>query len=87
MSEPIKAEFEVDFKEGKKIIKTKLKQPYEIEECEENKYIILNLLNGDNYRGFYKGIDDDTIMIGALNDGQTIGIKIKWLENYFEQIN
>tara|TARA_R110002126_G_scaffold289552_2_gene444710 strand:- start:6313 stop:6576 length:264 start_codon:yes stop_codon:yes gene_type:complete len=85
MSEKIILEIEVDFKEGTKTIQSELKQPFDIEECEEGKYVVLSLLNGENYSGFYRGMDDQTIMLESLNRGQTIGLEFNWLDNYLEQ--
>ena len=39
------ATVEIDFKEGKKSIEMELKQGFEIEDCEENKVVVLNLKN------------------------------------------
>ena len=65
----VKAEVEFDFKDGKRTISMELKEPREIEDCEEGKAVILNLRNGETYTGIFKGMDgDEDIMLRSLNN-------------------
>jgi len=87
-NQTVVAEVKIDFKEGKKTIEMELKEPCDIENCEEGKVVMLNLRNGETYTGTFKGMDgDDDIMIRSLTSGRTIGLKVKWVSNYLEQIN
>lgn len=82
----VTAEVEIDFKDGKRTIEMVMKEPYEIEYCEEGKAVMLNLRNGETYTGIFKGMDgDEDIMLGSLSGGNTIGLKVGWLNDYFEQ--
>jgi hypothetical protein len=66
----VTAEVEIDFKEGKRTIEMELKEPHEIEDCEEGKAVMLNLRNGETYTGIFKGMDgDEDIMLGSLSGG------------------
>lgn len=83
----VTAEVEIDFKEGKRTIEMELKEPHEIEDCEEGKAVMLNLRNGETYTGFFKGMDGgEDIMLGSLSGGITIGLKVNWVNDYFEQV-
>lgn len=83
----VKAEVEIDCKEGKKTIEMVMKEPYDIEDCEEGKVVMLNLRNGETYTGIFKGMDgDEDIMLASLSGKNTIGLKIAWLNDYFEQV-
>ncbi len=85
-NEEITAEVEINFPDGKRTIEMIMKQPYEIDDCQEGLVVVLNLRNGDIYTGLYEGIDeDDDIMLGALGSKNTIGIKRRAIENYLEQ--
>ena len=81
----VKAEVEIDFKEGKKTIEMMLKSASEIDDCEEGKAIILNLRSGEAYTGIFKGMDDEEIMLGSLSEKNTIGLKVSWVRDYYEQ--
>jgi hypothetical protein len=82
----VTAEVEIDFKDGKRTIEMVIKKPYEIEDCEKGKAVMLNLRNGETYTGIFKGMDgDEDIMLGSLSGGKTIGLKVGWLNDYFEQ--
>lgn len=84
----VTVEVEIDFKEGKKTIEMIIKDPYEIEDCEEGKVVILNLINGKIYTGIFKGMDgDEDIMLGSLSGKNTIGLKVGWLNEYLEQVS
>lgn len=77
----------VTAKEGKRTVEMELKEPHEIENCEEGKAVMLNLRNGETYTGIFKGMDDDEyIMLGSLSGGNTIGLKVNWVNDYFEQV-
>ena len=86
-NQTVTAKVEIDFKEGKRTIEMELKEPYEIENCEEGKAVIINLRNGETYTGIFKGMDgDEDIMIGSLSGKNIIGLKVNWIEDYFEQV-
>lgn len=69
-------------------IKMELKKLHEIENCEKEKIIILNLYNRKTYTGVFKGIDDDgDIMLDSLSGKNTISLKMNWINDYFEQID
>ncbi|MFK7048745.1 hypothetical protein FLACOL_01087 [Flavobacterium columnare] len=76
---------EIHFKEGKRTILMELKEPHEIEDCEEGKAVMFNLRNGETYTGIFKGMDGD-IMLGSLSGGSTISLKVNWVNDYFEQV-
>lgn len=83
----VTAEVEIDFKEGKRTIAMVMKEPHEIEDCEEGKAVMLNLRNGETYTGIFKGMDgDEDIRLGSLSGKNTIGLKVGWLNDYFEQV-
>lgn len=82
----ITAEIEVDFKDGRKKIEMQLKETYEIDDCEMEKVIVLNLCNGEMYTGIFKGMDGDDIMIGSISGKNTIGLSVDVINDYFEQI-
>lgn len=80
------ASIEIDFPEGKKEIKMELKDKEEITNCEIDKILVIALINGDQYTGYFKGINDETIMLESLSKKNTIGLEIHWVQGYFEQI-
>lgn len=82
----ITAEVEIDFKDGKRTIEMKLKEDWEIDECEIDKVIMLNLCNGETYTGVFKGIDGQDIMIESLSSQATIGLRASFINDYFEEI-
>lgn len=82
----VTAKVEMDFKNGKRTIQMELKEPNEIENCEEGKAVMLNLRNGETYNGIFKGMNDDEIVLGSLSGNNTIGLKLNWLNDYFEQV-
>lgn len=82
----VTAEVEIDFKDGKRTIEMELKSPHEIEDCEIGKTVMLNLRNGETYTGIFKGMDgDEDIILGSLDRGNTIGLKVNWVKDYLEQ--
>lgn len=86
-NQTVTVEVEIYSKEGKRTIEMVMKEPYEIEDCEEGKIVVLNLCNGETYSGIFKGMyDDDDIMLGSLSGKTAIGVKVGWLNDYFEQI-
>ena len=81
------ATVEIDLPEGKKEIKMELKKPSELEDCDEGTVVILNLKNGEKYTGIFKGMDgDEDLMLGSLSDKNRIGLKLAWVDDYFEEI-
>lgn len=83
----VTAEVEINFKEGKRTIEMVMKEPYEIEDCEEDKAVMLNLHNGETYTGIFKGMDGhEDIMLESLSGKSTIGLKLAWVCDYFEQL-
>lgn len=83
----VTAEVEINFKEGKRTIEMIMKEPYEIEDCEEGKAVMLNLHNGETYTGIFKGMDGyEDIMLESLSGKSTIGLKLTWVCDYFEQL-
>jgi len=85
--ENVKTEVEITYKDGKRTIEMELKEKYEIEYCEEGKVLIINLRNGETYTGIFKGMDgDEDIMLGSLSGGNTIGLKINWVNDYLEEV-
>jgi hypothetical protein len=87
IKQTVTAEVEIDFKDGKRTIEMEMKGPYEIEDCEEGKVVMINFRNGDTYTGIFKGMDgDDDIMLGSLSGKSTIGLKVGWINDYFEQV-
>jgi len=82
----ITAEFEIEFKDGKRTIEMQLKEDYEIDDCEVDKVVMLNLCNGETYTGVFKGIDSQDIMIESLSSQTTIGLGASFINDYFEEI-
>lgn len=82
----ITAKVEIDFLEGKRNIEMHRKEDYEIEECEIDKVIMLNLCNGETYTGIFKGMDGDDLMLGSLSSGNIIGLSTSVINDYFEEI-
>lgn len=81
------AKVEIDFNGRKRIIEMELKEPHEIEDCEDGKVVILYLCNGETYTGFFEGMDgNEYIVLGALSGGDTIGLKVNTVNDYFEQV-
>ena len=86
-NQTVTAEVEIDFKEGKRAVEMVLKESHQIEDCEEGKVVILTLRNGETYTGIFKGMDgDEDIMLGSLRGGNTIGLEVNWIKDYFEQV-
>jgi hypothetical protein len=82
------ATVEIDFKEGRKSIEMELKKGFEIEDCDENKVVVLNLKNGETYTGIFKGMDgDEDLMFGSLSSGSRIGLKVHWVRDYLEALS
>ena len=82
---------EINFKEGKKRIDVEIRRPEEIEDCEIDKIVILNLRNGDEYTGFFKGLNEDEngdqdVYLKALDSDRMIGLKVDWITMYWQQI-
>lgn len=82
----ITAKVDVHFPNGDKTIEMLLKDPHDIEECPEGSVVILNLTNDEQHTGIFKGMSDDDIKLGSLDGKHTLGYKIIWLEDYFEEI-
>ena len=84
----VTAEVEVELPTGKKKIEMLLKKRTEIEDCEEGKIIILNLVDGQELTGIFKGLtEDEDVKIAPLSGSKMVlGYKLKWIDNYFEEI-
>lgn len=85
-NQEITAEVELNYPAGKKTIEMLLKKSREIEACEEGKVIMLNLINGEHVTGVFKGMADDDVKIQSLGGEHTLGYKVYWVTNYFEEI-
>lgn len=79
------AEVEIEFKDGKVAIEMISKETYEIEDCEIDKVVILNLCNGETYTGIFKGMDGDDVMLGLISGNNTIGLSTSVINDYLEQ--
>jgi hypothetical protein len=83
----ITAEVEIDFPDGKRVIDMAKKRNREIYDCDNGVVVMLHLRNGDMYTGFFKGIDDDDVLLGSLAGKNLIGLKLEWIDFYFEAVN
>ena len=68
----------------------KTKQAYlrdaeEIENLEEGKEVVLLFVNGEEYTGIYKGLDDDQIILKSLDSDSMIGLPLNMLKGYLER--
>ncbi len=78
---------EINFHDGKREIEMILKQPEEIRNCDGGKVVSLLLKDKNTYTGFFQGIDDDDdIVVGGIDGKGAIGLKVAWVESYFEEI-
>ena len=69
---------------------SKTKQAYlrdaeEIENLEEGKEVVLMFDNGDEYTGIFKGLDDEQIILKALESDSMIGLPLSRLKGYLER--
>ncbi|MFA5433162.1 MAG: hypothetical protein WC319_09925 [Candidatus Paceibacterota bacterium] len=69
---------------------TKTKQAYlrdakEIENLEEGKEVVLLFANGEEYTGIFKGLDDEEIILKALESESMIGLPLNMLNGYLER--
>jgi hypothetical protein len=62
-----------------------LKQRNEIEDCKEGKFVHLEF-NDESYTGIFHGIHGDYIMLKSLSSDKIIGLPIKRLKSYFEEL-
>ena len=76
---------EINFPDGKRTIEMSQKKQYDIQNCEQEKIVVLNLNNGESYTGIFKGIDGDDAVLGSISGKNTIGINSVWIHDYFEQ--
>jgi len=83
----ITAKVEIDFPTGEKNIEMILKQGYEIENCKEGKVVMLNLTDGQELTGIFKGMADEDVKLGTLDGKHTLGYNIHWVNQYFEELN
>ncbi len=86
MTTKVTAEVEIDFPTGKKTIEMELKKRYDLDECENDTVIILNLINGEQLTGLFKGVNDEDTMIGSMDGKHTLGYKHHYIRDYFEEI-
>lgn len=87
MSSTAIATVTLDLEEGKKDVKMVFKPGYDIEECQEGKAVILHVGNGhEEYSGYYKGMDGDTVMLASFQSGKRIGLELDWISNYWEEL-
>jgi len=61
------------------------KDAYDIENCEEGKFVSLILKNGEEYNGVFRGMDNEDIMLRSVCLQHTIGFSLRFLKYYFEQ--
>ena len=69
---------------------SKTKQAYlrdaeEIENLEEGKEVVLIFGNGGEYTGIFKGLDDEQIILKALDSERMIGLPLNMLKGYLER--
>ena len=69
---------------------TKTKQAYlrdakEIENLEEGKEVVLLFANGEEHTGVFKGLDDEEIILKALESESMIGLPLNMLNGYLER--
>jgi sRNA-binding regulator protein Hfq len=69
---------------------SKTKQAYlrdakEIGNLEEGKEVVLLFVNGEQYTGIFKGLDDEDILLKALNSDDMIGLPLNMLKGYMER--
>lgn len=85
--EKMVVDVDINFPDGNRSIQMLLKEKGDIEECEIGKICALNLRNGELHTGVFKGMEgDEDIMLGSLSGKYTLGYKIWWLSDYFEQV-
>ena len=85
-SKKVIATITVKYPKGEKDVETELKNQHDIGSCEEGKFIYMHLFNGNEYSGIFKGMDEETVLLGSLVSEDIIGIESECIENYFEEI-
>jgi len=80
------ATVEIKFPTGNKEIEMELKKGFQIEDCEKDTVVVVNLIDGQQLTGIYKGMADEDVLLGTLDGKLTLGYKIHWVSNYFEEI-
>jgi len=87
MEQQIIATVEINFPEGKREIEMEWKNKDEISNCDPDKVLVIPLINGDQWTGYFNGITgDETIMLESLSKSSTIGLEMHWIKGYFEEI-
>lgn len=87
MQKQVTAEVEIDFPTGKRKIQMLLKGGNSIQDCEIGKVVMLRLVNDDELTGIFKGYNGEDVMLGSLDEKVTLGYKLHWVLEYFEEIN
>lgn len=61
-------------------------ESYEIEDCDEGKVVIINLINGNSYTGIFHGMDGDIVLLKSIKSSSVVGLEIDWIKSYLEEI-
>ena len=64
-----------------------LKDKNQLEDCENGKRVMLNFLNGETYIGFFKGIDEEEIILQSISKKNTVGLPFNLLKDYAEEVS
>lgn len=83
---PTIATVEIKFPDGNREIEMELKKSWDIEYCEKGKVVVVNLVDGQQLTGIFKGMADEDVLLGTLDGKLTLGYKQHWISNYFEEI-
>ena len=62
-----------------------LRNAEEIETLKEGKEVVLLFINGEEYTGIFKGLDDEQIILKALDCETMIGLPLNMLKGYLER--
>jgi hypothetical protein len=72
--------------DGKKIEMRMKENPYEIEDCENGKFVHLFLKNYEEYQGYFNGMDGDDIILKPIKSRWSLPIPISRVNKYLEEI-
>lgn len=64
-----------------------IKDKSKLEDCENDKRVMLNFLNGESYIGFFKGIDEEEIILQSILRNNTVGLPLNMLKDYAEEVS
>lgn len=87
MAEEIRAEVTIETNEGDKTYEMVAKTPYEIEDCEKGKLVVLIGRDGSQWSGIFNSCDDEDVVISAIDEpSRKIAFPLDGIDVYFEEI-